>query len=316
MTSREQALYRFAPIFIGIAGGVLALIVVLPFLEMPRPAPGEAVLLGFGAVSVLGLTGLALHGLRAMDRQRREAVALQRRIEDTELYAVAARHDLREPLRKIITFGERLRGRLGPAPDAQLDRYAERMSNAAERMQGMLDELAQHARINDASTDPQAFAAAEELSQLVAASADRIAASGGEVALGALPDVYCDRAQFRILFAILLANSIQYARTDTPLRVVIEGEARPDGQVEFRHGDNGIGFAPDKAERIFKPFERLHTRDAYPGTGIGLATARKIAERQGGTLKAQGEIGNGAVFTLILPRQKASLFQDDPKSTL
>ncbi|WP_297737042.1 ATP-binding protein [uncultured Maricaulis sp.] len=316
MTFRERALDRFAPVLIGAAGGVLTLVVLRPFFESPRPAFGETVLLGLGALSVAGLCALAVYGLRVNARQRDEADALQRRLEDVELYAKAARHDLREPVRKIITFGERLRERLGPAPDAQIDRCAERMSDAATRMQGMLDELAQYARINDASTDPQGFDAGEEISQLVASAADRLAASGGEVVIGDLPDVHCDRAQFRILFTILLANSIQYAHADRPLRITIDGEKRADGRVEFRCADNGIGFAPDKADRIFQPFERLHTRDAYPGTGIGLATARKIAERHGGTLHAQGEVGNGAVFTLILPLQKASLLQDDPKSRL
>ncbi len=316
MTSRERAFYRFAPVLVGAAGGVLTLVVLLPFLGTPRPAFGETVLLGLGALCVTGLCGLAIYSLRVIARQRREAAALQRRFEDIELYAKAARHDLREPVRKIITFGERLRDRLGPTADAQIHRSAERMSDAAERMQGMLDELAQYARVNDEATDPQVFEATEELSRLVATEADRVTASGGDIILGNLPSVYCDRAQFRILFTILLANSIQYAHGDRPLRVTIEGGQCADGRVELRYADNGIGFALDKAERIFQPFERLHTRDAYSGTGIGLATARKIAERHGGTLQARGEVGNGAVFTLILPRQKASLFQDDPKSRL
>jgi len=307
MMDRETGLLRLVPIAVGIASAVLVLILILPVLSEPKPALAEAVLLGLGAVSVVILTGLAIRGARREWRHRDEIGALERRVEDVEIFAIAARHDLREPLRKIIAFGERLRDRLGPAGDDQLDRYAERMSDAATRMRGLLDELAEWSRINDDNTKPSAIATGDLIADLVAGADDALADCQGELAVSDLPDLHADPTQIRTLFDILLANSIQYARPDAALRVRVEGEIRADGFAEIRFHDNGIGFADDKAERIFLPFERLHGRDAYPGTGIGLATARKIAERHGGQLFARGEMGNGAVFTLILPRQKASL---------
>ncbi|WP_291843215.1 ATP-binding protein [Maricaulis sp.] len=308
MKQAGQALNRFAPILVGAAVGVLGLLLVLPFLSRPLPGLAEIMLIGLGAVALIGLAWSAGHGLRLAARTRAEADALRRRVEDVEIFAVAARHDMREPLRKIITFGERLNDGLGAvASDPQLARYAERMSDAAERMRGMLDELTIWSRVNDDNTRPDVFAAQMVIADVVTAAADALAACGGRVDIGSLPDVRADRVQFGILFEILLANAIQYAAPDRPLVVSIEGEQTADGGARIRVADNGIGFADNQAERIFLPFERLHGRDAYPGTGIGLATARKIAQRQGGQLVARGDLGIGAVFTLILPRQKASL---------
>ncbi|OLF80652.1 hypothetical protein AWH62_14985 [Maricaulis sp. W15] len=301
-------LHRFAPIFIGAAVGVLALVLALPFLSRPWPGAAETVLITLGAVAAAGLAWLAGYGLRQAGLARREAEALRRRVEDVGIFASAARHDLREPLRKIIAFGDRLTERLGPLPDdPQVARYAERMSDAAGRMRGLLDELTIWAGVNDASTTMEPVAVREVLEPLVAGASEPLAACGGRVELGELPDIHADRRQCKILFEILLANAIQYASDGRPLVVSVAGEVAADGGVVIRFADNGIGFDDDKAERIFLPFERLHARDAYPGTGIGLATARKIAERHGGQLLARGEMGIGAVFTLILPRQKASL---------
>lgn len=307
MSGRAKALSRFAPILVGAACGVLALVLLLPFLSSPMPGPAEWVLTALGILAIVGLVALAGHLSREAGRHEARADRLQRRLEDVEPFAVAARHDLREPLRKIITFGERLRDRLGPIPDPQLDRYAERMSDAAERMQGMLDELTVQARVNDEQTRCERFRSRDVIERVLADLADALLARNGEVTLGDLPEIRTDPDQFRTLFGILLSNAIQYADEARPLRVTVDGEIGAGGSVVIRVADNGIGFDPDKADRIFAPFQRLHTREAYPGTGIGLATARKIAERQGGQLLGRGEIGIGAVFTLILPQQKASL---------
>lgn len=307
MSRSPHGLIRSAPILAGAASGVLALVLLLPVLWAAMPAPAEWALTALGLLAIAALAVLAGHLLREARRHEARADSLQRRLEDVEPFAVAARHDLREPLRKIMTFGERLRERLGRFPDPQLDRYAERMSDAAERMQGILDELTIQARINDELTRYERVGSRDVIERVIADSADALLARKGEVVLGELPEVRTDPDQFRTLFGILLSNAIQYADQARPLRVTVDGEVGADGSVVFRIADNGIGFDPDKAERIFAPFQRLHTREAYPGTGIGLATARKIAERQGGRLLGRGEIGIGAVFTLILPQQKASL---------
>lgn len=316
MSDRDPAFYRYAPILIGLAAGVLGLVLIVAALSTPTPQLPELVLLGLGVMATVSLVAVAAEGLRRAARHRSAAAVLERRLDDVALFAVAARHDLREPLRKIITFGERLRESLGPVPDAHQDRYAERMSDAAERMQGLLDELSVHSRINDSPLVTETFSTGAELADMVESAGGKLSACGGSVTLGTLPDIAADRAQFRLVAEILLDNAIQYADATRPLAVAFDGMERPDGSVEIRVRDNGIGFDPGHGERIFGPLVRLHSRDAYPGTGIGLATARKIAERHGGQLIAQGESGNGATFTLILPRQKASLSQDDPKSTL
>lgn len=314
MSDPDPAFLRYAPIGIGIAAGVLGLVLVLPLLSSPGPQMPELLLLGLGAMAVIGLVAIAAEAIRRTARHRRSARMLEMRLDDLDLFAVAARHDLREPLRKIITFGERLRESLGPAPDARQDRYAERMSDAAERMQGLLDELTVHSRINEGVLVTETFSARAELNSLLGDLAADLEACGGRADLADLAEVRANRAQFRTLCRVLLDNAIQYADSERPLEMKIDGDVRPDGSVEIRFADNGIGFDPANSERIFAPLVRLHARDAYPGTGIGLAIARKIARRHGGELTADGESGNGATFTLILPRQKASLYQDDPKA--
>ena len=105
----------------------------------------------------------------------------------------------------------------------------------------------------------------------------------------------------RQLMQNLISNSIKFRRNDTPPRVHITGHSGPNGQATISVADNGVGFDPKYAERIFGVFERLHGRSEYPGTGIGLALCRKIVERHGGTMTAEGTEGEGATFTFTLP---------------
>ncbi|WP_323762456.1 sensor histidine kinase [Maricaulis sp.] len=316
MSDPDPAFERYAPIGIGIAAGLLGLVLLVPLLASPGPQLADLVLLGLGAMAVVCLVAIAVVAIRRSVQRQKSAKALALRVDDLNLFVVASRHDLREPLRKIITFGERLRESLGSTADARQDRYAERMADAAERMQGLLDELTAHSRIHDGALVTEAFPVRTELAGVLDGLAAELEACGGQVALGELGDIRANRAQFSALCRILLGNAIQYAAKDRPLAVSVDRETGPDGTTQIRFKDNGIGFDPANNERIFAPLVRLHARDAYPGTGIGLAIARKIAHRHGGQLIAHGESGIGATFTLILPRQKASLYQDDPKSTL
>jgi light-regulated signal transduction histidine kinase (bacteriophytochrome) len=124
--------------------------------------------------------------------------------------------------------------------------------------------------------------------------------AGARVDVSPLPEVEADPVQMRQLVQNLISNAVKFRREGTHPEIYISGETVGD-KVTLRIGDNGIGFDERYGERIFGVFKRLHGRDAYPGTGIGLALCRKIAERHGGTITARGVPGEGATFTVTLP---------------
>jgi signal transduction histidine kinase len=135
--------------------------------------------------------------------------------------------------------------------------------------------------------------------------ADEVEASGARVVVGDLPSVEGDPSRLQQLFHNLLGNALKFRRPDEAPRVSIDWERREEALDEpvheIRVRDRGIGFEPEHAERIFSMFTRLHGRDRYEGTGLGLALCRRIAEQHGGRLSAEGVPGRGATFLLTLP---------------
>jgi light-regulated signal transduction histidine kinase (bacteriophytochrome) len=130
----------------------------------------------------------------------------------------------------------------------------------------------------------------------------RVGESGGTVEIGKLPTVQGDATQMRQLLQNLIANALKFHRDGVPPVVRVDQATTTEpGMVALTVADNGIGFESTYEERIFRVFERLHPRDVYAGTGIGLALCRKIAERHGGTITGDGRPGEGATFTVVLP---------------
>jgi light-regulated signal transduction histidine kinase (bacteriophytochrome) len=178
--------------------------------------------------------------------------------------------------------------------------YLERANTAAERMQQLIEDLLKFSRV---ATHGRPFAAVD-LGALTRAVIDDLEAQVHEaqatVTVGRLPTVRGDELQLRQLMQNLISNALKFRSVDAPAEIAIRGEL-VDGSVVLTVRDNGIGFDPQYSGRIFRVFERLHGRSAYPGTGIGLALCRKIAERHGGTIVADGEPGVGATFTVTIP---------------
>ena len=252
--------------------------------------------------------------LRDISEQRRyeeslrhHARELKRSNQELEQFAFVASHDLQEPLRKIRSFGDRLVSRHGEDLDEKGRDYLMRMHGAAERMAALIQDLLAFSRITTRAKPLEPTDLGEVVLEVAGDLEERVRDSGGRVVVGGLPTVRADRTQMRQLFQNLVGNALKYHREDVPARVEVTGRIlRPDGPgdratAEIRVRDNGIGFDPKYAERIFGVFERLHGRSAYEGTGIGLAICRKIVERHGGTLTAEATPGEGATFTITLP---------------
>jgi|GEM_PF-2866547 len=225
-------------------------------------------------------------------------------------FAYAASHDLQEPLRKITTFGDRLRERSADALDETARDYLARMQNAAVRMQKLIESLLLYSRVTTKAEPFTTVDLGQVVREVLSDLEVRVEATGAVVEADGLPVVHADPLQMRQLFQNLLGNALKFRRPEvTPvLRVLASAEAvesEPEAPSsrwwEIRVVDNGIGFDPKYAEKIFGVFQRLHGREQYEGTGVGLAICRKIVERHGGTITASATPGEGATFVFRLP---------------
>lgn len=227
-------------------------------------------------------------------------------------FASIASHDLQEPLRKIRTFGERLKAKCADALSEEGLDYLERMQNASKRMQIFIQELLTYSQV---STRAEPFRTVDLKAILIDVLSDlqvRIDETGGRIEIGELPLLEGDPSQMRQLFQNLIGNALKFHGEKSPL-VKVHGwtiDAAEEYSAESPAAgprcrilveDNGIGFDERNAERIFAPFQRLHGRSAFEGTGMGLAICRKIVERHGGVITAKSTPGRGSTFMITLP---------------
>jgi signal transduction histidine kinase len=234
--------------------------------------------------------------------QRRE---LERSNAALEEFALIASHDLQEPLRKILSFGERLDTSVGPVLEGNARRFLDGMLGAAARMRALISDLLTYSLL---TTRVRPFVSTNlaDLGREVIADLEPIVAdAGGRFEVGTLPVIDADPAQMRQLLQNLLANAIKYRRKDEPSIVRLDSSSPDAEHCTITVADNGIGFNQEYSERIFKMFERLHARARYDGSGIGLAICRRVAERHGGTITASSSPGQGATFIVTLPLSQA-----------
>jgi PAS domain S-box-containing protein len=237
--------------------------------------------------------------------------ALETSNRELQDFVFVASHDLQEPLRKIQAFGEFLRDEFKEILGETGRDYVERMRSAANRMQTLINDLLALTRV---TTKAQPFVPvnlSEILQGVLSDLETRIQEKKAKVEVGALPTLEADATQMRQLFQNLIANALKFQRAGAQPEIKITAskpsKGVPNGGTRCRITveDNGIGFDNKYVEQIFKVFERLHGRDEYEGTGIGLAICRKVVERHGGTIQAEGVPGKGSRFTVELPlRQK------------
>jgi PAS domain S-box-containing protein len=248
---------------------------------------------------------------RAEQALGKYAHQLKRSNNELEQFAFIASHDLQEPLRKIHAFGERIREKIEDQVGEEEKDYLERMMSASNRMQKMVADLLAFSRV---TTKGQPF----ELVDLNRVAKDvisnlelRIEQTGGTVEIGDLPVIEGDPVQMNQLLQNLIGNALKYHDNMSKPEVWVTAEVikvnggnRAEG-VRLKVADNGIGFDEKYLERIFQPFERLHGRSEYEGTGMGLAICKKIVERHQGSISAVSTPGQGSTFIVELPIKQA-----------
>lgn len=233
-----------------------------------------------------------------------EAQALELTRSNTELeqFAYVASHDLQEPLRKVASFCQALQRRYEGQLDERADQYIDFAVDGAKRMQVLINDLLAFSRVGRSGRAHELVSLNDILSQAKASLSSAIEETGASVPADELPTVRGERTLLVSLFQNLISNAIKFHGAEVP--VVRFAVAREDDRWHFSCSDNGIGVEPEYADRIFVIFQRLHTKEAYPGTGIGLAICRKIVEYHGGHMWLDQDHAPGAEFHFTLPIAK------------
>lgn len=273
-----------------------------------RLANGEEVYLQIRAIPIAERYVATLYSniveqVVASRRLAERSAALERSNRELEEFASVVSHDLREPLRKVTAFGDRLRRHTDGQLDERAADYVQRMVGAAGRMQALIDDLLTLSRVRSAKR----LFVATDLAPLIADVLDDlevlIEQTGGEVTVGPLPQVWCDPSQVRQLVQNLIGNALKFHKPGARPHVRVEAvESAKKRWVSFAVLDDGIGLDPRYHKQIFRVFQRLHGRGVYDGTGMGLAVCKRIVERHNGSIAVESAPGAGARFIVSLPR--------------
>jgi PAS domain S-box-containing protein len=244
--------------------------------------------------------------LRSSERKLRQfTVQLERSNRELQDFAYVASHDLQEPLRKIVVFGERLKEKSGEALAAESRDYLERMQKAATRMQTLINDLLTFSRVTTKARPFAPIDLAEVTREVVSDLEARIEQVKGRVEVGALPVIDSEELQMRQLLQNLIGNALKFRRPEEPPVVKVAARRFSDDSgrelCELTVSDNGIGFDEKYLDRIFNVFQRLHSRGEFEGNGMGLAIVKKIARYHGGDITAKSKPGVGTTFILTLP---------------
>ena len=236
----------------------------------------------------------------ALLRQKETELRLSNR--DLEMFAYAASHDLKEPLRMINAYTQILQRKLQPAMGLKEQEYMGFVREGAERMQTMLDDLLAFSRIGKERDAVQAVELARVVDIVRTNLHARLGESGGAIVADGLPTVYGKQTHFVQVIQNLAANALKFRRDDVAPRVRVSARVDP-GATEFVVAveDNGIGIREQDIGQIFGVFQRLHTRDKFEGSGIGLATVQRVIEGLGGRIEVSSRVGEGTVFRIYLP---------------
>jgi PAS domain S-box-containing protein len=229
---------------------------------------------------------------------------LNRSNEELQQFAYIASHDLQEPLRKIIFYSNYIQEQDGKAMEPKTALYLQNMINASSRMRSMVTDLLAFSQVDRKLLNVKTVDLSASLQKAMSTYDLMIKEKNATINTVVLPAIEADEPMIQRLFENIISNALKYSRDNTPpfLKVDCHNEAN-DVIITFR--DNGIGFEEEFSSRIFGIFQRLHTREKYEGTGIGLAICRKIVDMHGGHISAASKPGHGTIFTIRLPKTQA-----------
>ena len=223
-----------------------------------------------------------------------QAAELAHSNQELQQFAYVASHDLQEPLRMVTSYVQLLERRYKDQLDADANEFIDYAVDGASRMQGLINDLLAYSRVGTQAKEFEPTDCKAVLERVLADLHTTVAEGNAVVSHDALPTITADPSQLGQVFQNLISNAIKY-RCDRAPEIHISAE-RKDSEWLFSVRDNGIGIDPQYAERIFVIFQRLHTREEYPGTGIGLAVCKKIVERHRGRIWVESEAGKGSTF--------------------
>ena len=220
-------------------------------------------------------------------------------------FASIASHDLQEPLRKVTAFGNMLKQKCGNSLEDQGRDYLERILNANRRMQSLLTGLLDYSRVATASEPFKEVELSDLIGKVLSDLEVRIERTGAEVHVGDLPVISADPTQMRQLFQNLIGNALKFHKPGGTPEVQVRSVTNTGSGCQITVEDNGIGFDERYLDTIFAPFQRLHGRGEYEGSGMGLAICKKIVERHGGSITATSTPGVGSLFVVSLHARQA-----------
>jgi light-regulated signal transduction histidine kinase (bacteriophytochrome) len=224
---------------------------------------------------------------------------LNRSNEELGQFANIASHDLQEPLRMVASYTQLLSRRYKGQLDADADEFIAFAVDGASRMQRLIEDLLAYSRVGTRGMELLPTSSEEALEQALLNLRGSVENSGAVVTHDPLPTVIADETQLIQLFQNLIGNAVKYQSAGVPL-VHVSATRKGSQSWSFAVADNGLGIDPQYFERIFGMFQRLHKRDEYAGTGIGLAICKKIVERHGGTISVESQPGQGSTFRFAL----------------
>ena len=284
----------------------------------PTDGPAEYVLpSAVGRPRTLLVNAASVHGLcdepagcvicmTDISAQKENERRLARALEDAassnrelQQFAYIASHDLQEPLRMVTSYLQLLERRYRAELDDDAREFIGFAVEGAQRMQQQIMDLLAYSRVTSRGQPPTPVDAAAALAEAITRLEMKIAETGAEISIGPLPVVRADPSQLAQVFQNLVGNALTFRSDETP-RIRVEA-VEEEGAVRFSVSDNGIGIAPEYHDRIFQMFQRLHTRDRYPGSGIGLAIVQRIVERHGGRVWLESTEGEGSTFYFTIP---------------
>ncbi len=239
---------------------------------------------------------------RTEERLRVAAKKLMQSNEELKNFAFIASHDLQEPLRKIQTFGSKLHKILGKKLDESEQDFLKRMLSAANRMQQLIHDLLNYSRLSSQTEDMAKVDLNDVIKRVISNLEVAIEHAGVRLEISTMPTLKAEKTQMEQLFQNLIGNSVKFCRNEEPTIRIYSLQNKNECQIFVE--DNGIGFEEKFLDRIFVPFQRLHSRGEYEGTGMGLAICRKIVERHSGSITAKSTPGKGTTFIVTLPLQK------------